>query len=59
MHLLEKYVGSPCFRDGKLNKVTKWVNDNNFDLSQASFYSDSFNDLPLIREGKKTSNCRW
>ena len=43
----------PCFRDGKLNKVTKWINDNNFDLSQASFYSDSFNDLPLLEKVKK------
>ena len=46
-------LGVPCFRDGKLNKVTKWVSDNNFDLSQASFYSDSFNDLPLLEKVKK------
>ena len=42
----------PCFREGKLNKVQKWVNDNNFDLSKASFYSDSFNDLPLLEKVK-------
>lgn len=48
-----RVVGSPCFRSGKLNKVTKWVNDNNFDLSQASFYSDSFNDLPLLEKVRK------
>ena len=48
-----RVVGVPCFRDGKLNKVTKWINDNNFDLSQASFYSDSFNDLPLLEKVKK------
>ena len=48
-----RVVGAPCFRDGKLNKVTKWINDNNFDLSQASFYSDSFNDLPLLEKVKK------
>ena len=45
-----KVIGSPCFRDGKLNKVTKWISDNNFDFSQASFYSDSFNDLPLLEK---------
>ena len=45
-----RVVGAPCFRGGKLNKVTKWINDNNFDLSQASFYSDSFNDLPLLEK---------
>ena len=48
-----RVVGAPCFRDGKLNKVTKWISDNNFDLSQASFYSDSFNDLPLLERVKK------
>ena len=48
-----RVVGAPCFRSGKLNKVTKWINDNNFDLSQASFYSDSFNDLPLLERVKK------
>ena len=48
-----RVVGGPCFRGGKLNKVNKWINDNNFDLSQASFYSDSFNDLPLLERVKK------
>lgn len=47
-----KVIDVPCFREGKLNKVQKWVNDNNFDLSQASFYSDSFNDLPLLEKVK-------
>ena len=47
-----KVINSPCFREGKLNKVQKWVNDNNFDLSNASFYSDSFNDLPLLEKVK-------
>ena len=45
-----KVLGVPCFRDGKLNKVAKWVNDNGYDLTQASFYSDSFNDLPLLEK---------
>ena len=47
-----KVLGVPCFRDGKLNKVAKWVNDNGYDLTQASFYSDSFNDLPLLEKVK-------
>ena len=47
-----KVIGTPCFREGKLNKVQKWVDDNNFDLSRASFYSDSFNDLPLLEKVK-------
>ena len=47
-----KVIDAPCFREGKLNKVKKWVDDNNFDLSKASFYSDSFNDLPLLEKVK-------
>ena len=47
-----KVIDVPCFREGKLNKVKKWVDDNNFDLSKASFYSDSFNDLPLLEKVK-------
>ena len=47
-----KDIDVPCFREGKLNKVKKWVDDNNFDLSKASFYSDSFNDLPLLEKVK-------
>ena len=47
-----KVLNTPCFREGKVNKVKKWVDDNNFDLSKASFYSDSFNDLPLLEKVK-------
>ena len=47
-----KVIDAPCFREGKLNKVQKWVDVNNFDLSKASFYSDSFNDLPLLEKVK-------
>ena len=47
-----KVIDVPCFREGKLNKVKKWVDDNNFDLSKASFYSDSFNDFPLLEKVK-------
>ena len=47
-----KVLGEPCFRDGKLNKVKKWINENDHDLSKTSFYSDSFNDLPLLEKVK-------
>ena len=47
-----KVLNTPCFREGKVSKVKKWVDDNNFDLSKASFYSDSFNDLPLLEKVK-------
>ena len=47
-----KVLGEPCFRDGKLNKVKKWINENDYDLSETYFYSDSFNDLPLLEKVK-------
>ena len=45
-------VDIPCFREGKLKKVEKWAKENNFNLSEATFYSDSFNDLPLLEKVK-------
>ena len=42
--------GIPCFREGKVKKVEEWVEANGYDLSSATFYSDSFNDLPLLEK---------
>ena len=42
--------GIPCFREGKVKKVEEWVKANGHDLSSATFYSDSFNDLPLLEK---------
>ena len=42
--------GIPCFREGKVKKVEEWVNINGYNLSSATFYSDSFNDLPLLKK---------
>jgi len=44
--------GIPCFREGKVAKVEDWVKINGYDLSDATFYSDSFNDLPLLERVK-------
>lgn len=44
--------GIPCFREGKVAKVEDWVKTNGYDLSDATFYSDSFNDLPLLEKVK-------
>ena len=44
--------GIPCFREGKVTKVEDWVKLNGYDLSEATFYSDSFNDLPLLEKVK-------
>ena len=44
--------GVPCFREGKVQKVEKWVKENGYNLLDATFYSDSFNDLPLLEKVK-------
>ena len=44
--------GVPCFREGKVQKVESWINKNNFSFTDATFYSDSFNDLPLLEKVK-------
>ena len=44
--------GVPCFREGKVQKVEQWVKENGYNLLDATFYSDSFNDLPLLQKVK-------
>jgi HAD superfamily hydrolase (TIGR01490 family) len=43
-----KSVGTACFREGKVTRLHEWLAEHPFDLAQASFYSDSQNDLPLL-----------
>lgn len=41
-------TGTPCFQEGKVTRLKQWLKDHSFDLQQAYFYSDSFNDVPLL-----------
>jgi len=43
-----KVSGTPCFREGKVERLKEWLVEHPHDLSEASFYSDSLNDLPLL-----------
>tara|TARA_R110002073_G_scaffold212015_1_gene372330 strand:+ start:1056 stop:1736 length:681 start_codon:yes stop_codon:yes gene_type:complete len=47
-----KIQGTPCYQMGKVSKLKAWIADqvDQFDLSEAVFYSDSINDLPLLQE---------
>jgi len=45
-----KYVGTPTFQLGKVTRLNEWLQDHPFDLSEAYFYSDSINDLPLLEK---------
>ena len=40
----------PCFREGKVTRLDRWLAENGFDLEGSYFYSDSMNDLPLLEK---------
>lgn len=42
--------GIPNYREGKVARLNQWLNQTDVDLSQATFYSDSHNDLPLLNQ---------
>ena len=41
--------GIPSFGEGKVHRINAWCADNKTSLDGATFYSDSHNDLPLLR----------
>jgi HAD superfamily hydrolase (TIGR01490 family) len=42
-------AGTPCFQDGKVTRLNSWMKDKNMNLEDSWFYSDSHNDLPLLK----------
>lgn len=44
------FTGTPCFAEGKITKINEWLEGETNRLEGAWFYSDSHNDLPLMRE---------
>ncbi len=52
-----KMAGVPCFREGKVTRLQQWLERYNadnperpLDMENSVFYSDSFNDLPLLEQ---------
>ena len=45
-----KPEGIPSFGEGKVKRIKAWCADHQTSLEGAVFYSDSHNDLPLLRE---------
>lgn len=43
-------VGIPCFRQGKVARLSEWLAETGHDLTGSWFYSDSHNDLPLLNQ---------
>jgi HAD superfamily hydrolase (TIGR01490 family) len=47
-----KSYGVPSFREGKITRVNEWLKGNGLGLNsfrKSFFYSDSFNDIPLLK----------
>ena len=42
-------AGIPSYREGKVTKLSDWLQTNGESLDDSWFYSDSHNDLPLLR----------
>ncbi|MCY1211792.1 putative phosphatase [compost metagenome] len=40
----------PCFREGKVTRLARWLAETGLDLGDSTFYSDSLNDLPLLEQ---------
>lgn len=47
--LTGKILGTPCYREGKVKRLESWMRDHGQSLKGSYFYSDSHNDLPLLK----------
>ncbi|MGR3893984.1 histidinol-phosphatase [Pseudomonas sp. 1176_21] len=43
-------IDVPCFREGKVTRLNRWLEENGLNLDDSYFYSDSINDLPLLEQ---------
>lgn len=44
-----KFTGTPCFQEGKVKQLQDWLATSSETLKDSWFYSDSHNDLPLLK----------
>lgn len=44
-----RYLGTPTFREGKITVLDQWRRVHAESMQDSTFYSDSLNDLPLLR----------
>ncbi len=44
-----QFVGIPCFQEGKVKQLEAWLRHSGENLRGSWFYSDSHNDLPLLK----------
>lgn len=44
-----RYTGTACFHQGKVVRLQQWLKETGYSLEGSYFYSDSHNDLPLLK----------
>lgn len=44
-----KVEGTPCYKEGKITRYQAWLAQQQQSFEQVIFYSDSHNDLPLLK----------
>lgn len=49
-HYTGDIAGTPCFQEGKVIRLRQWLElqTDQFIIEESTFYSDSFNDVPLL-----------
>lgn len=52
-HYTGRIIDTPCFQAGKVTRLDNWLATYSGELAGAYFYSDSFNDLPLLSKVDK------
>lgn len=45
-----RVAGTPCFQQGKVERLRQWLTANTTNLGGSCFYSDSRNDIPLLEQ---------
>ncbi len=45
-----KVAGIPCYREGKVTRLERWLDEKNMQPQERWFYSDSHNDIPLLEK---------
>jgi len=44
-----KISGTPCYQEGKIKRLNEWLKNKPYNMEGSYFYSDSHNDLPLLK----------
>jgi HAD superfamily hydrolase (TIGR01490 family) len=44
-----QFEGIPCFQEGKVKLLEEWLKTSPETMENSWFYSDSYNDLPLLK----------